>query len=38
MVKQILLVSDLGNVWRTVWRICKLMVKQILLVSDLGNV
>ena len=26
------------NVWRTVWRICKLMVKQILLVSDLGNV
>ena len=25
IVKQILLVSTLGNVWRTVWRICILM-------------
>ena len=26
IVKQILLVSTLGNVWRTVWRICILML------------
>ena len=26
IVKQILLVSTLGNVWRTVWRICRMML------------
>ena len=25
IVKQILLISTIGNVWRTVWRICKLI-------------
>ena len=46
IVKQILLVSDIGNVKRGVLRIWILMsptlkaliVKQILLVSDIGNV
>ena len=38
IVGRILLISTMRNVWRTVWRICKLMVKQILLVSTMRNV
>ena len=26
IVKQILLLSTIGNVWRTMWRICKLIL------------